>query len=72
MIHQSPPDFLKWAFGDNYGKFSSLECMYAWNKRHGDKLLIKEMDRVEDSLKEMNALYAEWLIKGEEFAAKVD
>ena len=50
--------FSVWAFGENYEELSdSLEIMHAWNKLHGDILMLNEANNIKEDIQKMVHLY---------------
>ena len=56
-------DFAHWAFGrETWNKFliweaDSIDLMNAWNELHGHLYLLREIDEVEKSMKDMKEIY---------------
>lgn len=46
-----------WAFGKELGSSGMRSAMDIWNSLHGDKLMIKESDKVLESLKKMKRIW---------------
>lgn len=61
----SNPEFLEWAFGDNYLQMDTMERMKAWNLIHGDKHIINPREDFQDNLFVMGTLWIESINKGE-------
>jgi len=58
-LHHTNPDFNSWAFGDNYLALSSIQKMEAWNKMHGDLLMLKMDYEVHSSLCKMGGFWVQ-------------
>jgi len=60
--HEDIEEFGKWAFGEEYEKFTSLEeFLHSWNRLHGmDKMLDPAAQPIEDR-DEMVALWRKYL-----------
>jgi hypothetical protein len=59
LFEDASPDFLAWAFGDGHEFLNMNDKMIAWNRLHGDKLKIEQVDHMHDALLPMGALWAQ-------------
>jgi len=61
LFDSSNPDFMSWAFGENYEALSLDQKMLAWNGKHGDKLPIDQIDHMYDKRTHMGELWVQSL-----------
>lgn len=49
--------FLEWSFGPKYKTYYLINHVKAWNKLHGNLLIINKSDEINYSLKKMYDIY---------------
>lgn len=65
-IYTTDENFANWAFGEDlWAEFlishaEPIDLLIAWNRRHGDLLLVEEDDLIIESMEKMKKLWEEY------------